>query len=323
MDDKTLFGFMVFTVVLLMSQAFVAPMMGSRRAAKQRLRQRIRTLGETVGGESHAAMVRKKRLQNLSRLERWLESLPLMERLTVFAAQAGSEKSAYRHLQQSALLALLCGLTVGWYTRDPLITLLLTLGAAYLPILVLMHKRRRRLQSFEEQLPDALSVVARSLKAGMPFSEALNMVSKEMKEPISKEFGQVFNELNFGGDLRSALLGLLARMPTVAVMAVVTAVLIQRETGGNLAEVVERISTLLRDRFRFQRSVRTLSAEGRGTAWVVSIMPFILAFITEMIKPGWISGLVSDPLGKELTIGAFMLMVVGIVWLKRLVNIDV
>jgi tight adherence protein B len=268
-------------------------------------------------------MVRKKRLQNLSRFERWLESRPMMERLGILASQAGIERPAYRIVQQSLLFALLCGLAAGWYTEDPLFALLLTMGAASLPLLRLMYRRRKRLQSFEEQLPEALSVVARSLKAGMPFSEAVNMVSKEMKEPISKEFGQVFIELNYGGDLRSALLGLLARMPTVAVMAVVTAVLIQRETGGNLAEVLERIATLLRERFRFQRSVRTLSAEGRGTAWVVAIMPFILAAVTEAMNPGWISDLVSDPLGKQLTISAFVLMVVGIVWLKRLVSIDV
>jgi tight adherence protein B len=149
------------------------------------------------------------------------------------------------------------------------------------------------------------------------------MVSNEMKEPVSKEFGQVFNELNFGGDLRSALLGLLVRIPSVAVMALVTAVLIQRETGGNLAEVLERIASLLRERFRFQRSVRTLSAEGRGTAWIVSIMPFLLAGMTETLNPGWVSNLVSDPFGQELAIGAFALLIVGIIWLKYLVSIDV
>jgi tight adherence protein B len=204
-----------------------------------------------------------------------------------------------------------------------LTALLLAAGGAYLPFFILMQRRRRRLQAFEEQLPNALSVVARSLKAGLPFSESLNMVSKEMKEPVSKEFGQVFNELNFGGDLRSALLGLLVRIPSVAVMAVVTAVLIQKETGGNLAEVLERIATLLRERFRFQRSVRTLTAEGRGTAWVVSIMPFLLAGITEFLNPGWVSNLVSDPFGQQLAIGAFVLLVLGIIWLKYLVSIDV
>jgi tight adherence protein B len=106
-------------------------------------------------------------------------------------------------------------------------------------------------------------------------------------------------------------------------MAVVSAVLIQRETGGNLAEVLERIAALLRERFRFQRRVRTLSAEGRGTAWVVSIMPFVLAAITELLKPGWITNLVSDPFGQQLVISAFVLMVIGIIWLKYLVSIDV
>lgn len=323
MDEKTLFGFMIFVVVLLMSQAFVAPIMGARRAAKQRLRQRIRSLGETVDGESHAALLRKRQLQALSRFERWLESLPIMERLATLSAQAGQEGPAYRIVLQSLLFAFATGLAVGWYTGEPLIALLLAAVAAYLPFLLLMHRRNRRIQLFEEQLPDALSVVARSLKAGMPFNEALNIVSKEMKAPVSKEFGQVFNELNYGGDLRSALLGLLVRMPTVAVMAAVTAVLIQRETGGNLAEVLERIANLLRNRFRFQRSVRTLSAEGRGTAWVVSIMPFLLAALAELMKPGWVTGLAKDPFGQQLIIVAFILMVVGIFWLKRLVNIDV
>lgn len=323
MNEATLFGLMIFIVVLLMSQAFVAPMMGSTRAAKRRLRQRIRSLGETADGGTHAALVRKKQWQNLSRFEQWLESLPMMEPVAILVVQAGLERPAHRIVQRSALFALSVGLLTGWYTGDLLTALLLATAAAYLPFFALMRRRRRRLQAFEEQLPNALSVIARSLKAGLPFSEALNVVSKEMKEPMSKEFGQVFNELNFGGDLRSALLGLLARMPNVAVMAVVTAVLIQRETGGNLAEVLERISALLRDRFRFQRSVRTLSAEGRGTAWVVSVMPFLLAAISELINPGWITSLVSDPIGQQLTIGAFVLMVAGILWLKYLVNIDV
>ncbi|MEJ2692315.1 MAG: type II secretion system F family protein [Candidatus Thiodiazotropha sp.] len=322
MDEKTLFGLMIFIVVLLMSQAFVAPIMGARRAARQRLRQRIRSLGETADGESHAASLRKKQLQALSRFERWLESLPMMDRLAALTSQAGLEQPAYRTLLHSALIALTTGLAAGWYMGEPLIALLLAAGAAYLPFLMLMTRRNKRLRLFEEQLPDALSVVTRSLKAGMPFSESLNMVCKEMKPPVSKEFGQVFNELNYGGDLRSALLGLLVRMPTVAVMAVVTAVLIQRETGGNLAEVLERIATLLRNRFRFQRSVRTLSAEGRGTAWVVSIMPFVLAAISELMKPGWFSSLAKDALGQQLIVVAFILMVIGIFWLKRLVNID-
>lgn len=314
---------MVFSVVLVMSQAFVAPLMGSRRSAKKRLRQRIQGLGDSLIGESHAVNVSKKRMQNLSPWEQRLEALPIMGRVATLITQAGQERPAYRVVLLSIVLALVTLVAVYLRTHHPVLSVLSALGASYLPFFFLMRRRRKRLQMFEEQLPDALSVAARSLRAGLPFSEALNMVALEMQDPINKEFEQVFGELNYGGDLRSALLGLLQRMPSISVMATVTAVLIQRDTGGNLAEVLDRISSLLRERFRFQRSVRTLTAEGRGTAWVVAIMPFALAAFTEIMKPGWVSELVNDPMGQQLTIGAFVLMLVGIYWLKRLVAIDV
>ncbi|MEH6824763.1 MAG: type II secretion system F family protein [Motiliproteus sp.] len=323
MDEKTLFALMVFTVVLLMSQAFATPMMGARRAAQKRLRERIKNLGDTATGESHAIRVRQKKLQNLSRFERWMESLPLMVPLAALVAQAGLERPAHRVVLLSLVLALLALTATGWWTQNLLLALLAAACAAFLPFFGLQRRRGKRLQLFEEQLPDALSVAARSLKAGLPFIEAIKMVSKEMKPPVSKEFEQVFGELNYGGDLRSTLLGLLERMPCIAVMAVVTAVLIQRDTGGNLAEVLERISGLIRQRFRFQRSVRTLTAEGRGTAWVVSIMPFGLAALTEAMNPGAVTGLVQDPTGQQLMIGAFVLMMIGILWLRHLTNIDV
>ncbi len=323
MDEKTLFALMVFTVVLLMSQSFVAPMMGARKAAKKRLRERIKNLGDTATGESHAVRVRQKKLQKLSRFERWMESLPMMAPLATLVAQAGLDRPAHRVVLQSIVFALLALTITGWWAQNLLLALLVAAGAAFLPFFGLQRRRGKRLQLFEEQLPDALSVVARSLKAGLPFIEALKMVSKEMKPPVSQEFEQLFGELNYGGNLRSALLGLLQRIPSVAVMAVVTAVLIQRDTGGNLAEVLERISGLIRQRFRFQRSVRTLTAEGRGTAWVVSIMPFGLAAFIEVMKPGWVTGLVNDPAGQQLMIGAFVLMLLGIFWLRRLTNIDV
>jgi tight adherence protein B len=192
-----------------------------------------------------------------------------------------------------------------------------------LPFVLVQRRRARRLSMFEEQLPDALTVAARSMRAGLPFTESLNIVATEMDEPVSTEFGRLYNELNYGGDVRSAFLSLLARMPTVAVMAVVSAVLIQRETGGNLAEVLDKISALIRQRFRFQRSVRTLTAEGRGTAWVVVAMPFVLAATVEFLRPGWVTDMIQDPQGQRMFLGAFVLMVIGILWLRQMVRIDV
>jgi tight adherence protein B len=220
-------------------------------------------------------------------------------------------------------LAAILGLLTYARTENLVFGLLVSVLAGLSPLLYVRMRRRRRLRDFEEQLPDALSVIARSLKAGLPFTESIKMVSTEMDGPVAEEFGRVFAELNYGGDVRSALFGLLERTPSVAVMAVVTAVLIERETGGNLADVLDRIGNLIRQRFRFQRSVRTLTSEGRSTAWVASVAPFAVAAIVELSKPGWITDFVADPTGEELFLGAFALMIIGIVWLKRLVNIDV
>jgi tight adherence protein B len=143
-----------------------------------------------------------------------------------------------------------------------------------------------------------------------------------MKEPAGKEFGIVFTEINYGGDARSALLGLLERVPSVAVMAMVTSVLIQRETGGNLAEVLDKLSGVVRERFRFQRSVRTLSADGRLSGWIMTLLPFFMAGLLTAINPDYIPMMTQDPTGRKLVMGAFGLLIAAS-WLRRIVNIDV
>lgn len=323
MTPEQIFGVMIFAVALLMSQAFVAPMMGSRRAAKNRLKQRIRDLSAGDQGSSHANLVRERYLQQLTPFQRRLESLPYMAGLRRQMSQAGMNFPAYRVLLAALLLPVLIMGVIYLYTGSLDFAFIGAILGAAMPFMYIKRRRANRLRQFEEQLPDALSVVARSLKAGLPFSESIKMVSTEMDGPVAEEFGRVFAELNYGGDVRSALFGLLERVPSIAVMAVVTAVLIERETGGNMADVLERIAGLIRQRFRFQRSVKTLTAEGRGTAWVVALMPFGLAAMMETLKPGWVTNMIADPAGRQLFIIAFVMMVVGILWLRKMVNIDV
>jgi tight adherence protein B len=323
MSDKALFLLMVFIVVLLLSQAFVSPLMGSSAQAKRRLRGRIRDLSAKNEEAQPVSLVRQKYLKKLSPLARKIESLPSLTPLNKLIEQAGYEYFAHQvllvGLGAGVVAAVIGGLVLGWGIPALLAGLL---GAA-LPFLFLQRRRLKRLAKFEEQLPDALAVMARSLQAGLPFSEAMNIVAQEMEEPVSQEFATVFTEINFGGNVRTALLGLLERMPTVAVMAVVSSIMIQRETGGNLAEVMDRIANLVRQRFRFQRSVRTLTAEGRMTAWVVSLMPFLLGGGMALLSPEWIENLTQNPAGRQMMIGAFIVMVVGILWIRRLIRIDV
>lgn len=323
MSDQTIFIAMIFAIGFLLAQSFVRPLMGSSRDAQRKLRERIRNLSADPAGERHVSLVRDRYLKDLSPLERGLLRLPGMGGLQALIDQAGSSQLPHRLVLTSLALAVaaggLAGALFGWGLGALLIGALA--GAA--PILLLRHKRAQRLARFEEQLPDALTVAARALRAGLPFNEALNLVSQEMHEPAAKEFGIVFTEINYGGDARAALLGLLERVPSVAVMAMVTTVLIQRETGGNLAEVLDKLAEMVRQRFRFQRSVRTLSAEGRLGAWILSLLPFVLAGILAVIAPDFLPMLTQDPLGRQLIMAAFGLIIVGILWLRRIVNIDV
>ena len=322
MSDQALFVLMIFIVALLMSQAFVSPLMGSSAQARRRLRGRIRDMAEEGAAQQHASLVRAKYLKHLSPLGQRLESLPGMDRLNNSIEQAGLGYFAHRFLLATLGLGIVAGAGVGVY-QNSLVQGLVAAGlGTALPFFWLQQRRLKRLAKFEEQLPDALSIVARSLQAGLPFSEAMHVVATEMAEPLSKEFGTVFTELNYGGDVRSALLGMLERMPTIAVMAMVSSILIQRETGGNLAEVLDRIGNLVRQRFRFQRTVKTLTAEGRMTAWVATAMPFVLAGLYEVMNPGYLEALTEDPGGRLLIFWAFGMMIVGVLWLRKMVRLD-
>ncbi|CRI64974.1 Type II secretion system protein [Thiocapsa sp. KS1] len=323
MSDQTLFIVMVFIVGFLMSQAFVRPLMGTGREARRRLRERIRDLSDDATGAEQVSLLRDRYLRDLSPFARALMKLPGMDGLQALIAQAGAEKPPHRVLILCVAMGVAAGMAAGTAFGWGLGALLIGLIGTALPILQLKTKRAKRIAKFEEQLPDALTVAARSLRAGLPFGEALKLVSQEMPEPVGKEFGIVFTEVNYGGDLRGALLGMLERVPSVAVMAMVTSVLIQRETGGNLAEVMDKLASVVRERFRFQRTVRTLSAEGRLSAWILISLPFLMAGAISAINPEYLPMLTKDPGGRSIVMAAFGFLVVGILWLRWIVRIDV
>jgi len=192
-----------------------------------------------------------------------------------------------------------------------------------LPFLKLRYNRNRRMAKLEEQLPDAVDVIRRALRAGHPFSAALKLVAEDLEQPIAKEFELTFGDLNYGNDVRRAMLGLLDRVPSVTMMSFVTAVLLQRETGGNLAEILEQISKVVRGRFKFFRKVRTMSAEGRMSAWVLALVPLVLFAAISMTQPNYLPALVHDELGRKLIVGAVVLGLIGTLWIRKLLRIEV
>jgi tight adherence protein B len=320
---ETVFLGMIAIAVFLLSQAFLVPTFGENRQARKRMQNRLREMARIGDSTGKTSLVRKKYLTELSPFQQRLESLPGMEHLGQMIEQAGKETPAHRLLLSSLVLGVITATAVMMLTNKWVVAIISGLVASAVPFLKLSKARANRLNKFEEQLPDALGMMSRGLKAGYPFSETLKLVSDDLVDPVAKEFEITFNDVNYGGDLRAALQGLLARIPSVTVMALVSAVMIQKETGGNLAELLDKLASVIRGRYKFQRKIKTLSAEGRLAAWVMSLFPFVLGGILSLINPDLMPMLIYDPTGQKLIIGAFVLMVIGIFWMQRIVRIDV
>ena len=323
LSDEAIFIGMVFVAVFLLVQSFIVPVFGENRRARKRLKKRLRSMEGMEHRTGQISLVRSKYLRELSPVERWLEALPGMQRLERLIEQAGRETLAYRVVLKALLLGGVAGLVFVYLLPHPVMALVVALLVGAYPFLRLSLDKSRRLTRFEEQLPDALIIMSRALRAGHPFADALRLVADEMPDPISTEFRTAFMEINYGGELRTALGGLLDRVQSVTVMVFVTSVLIQKDTGGNLAELLDGLASVIRDRFRFHRKVRTLSAQGKMAGWILSLMPFSLAAVLSVISPSFLPMLTEDPAGRQMIVIAFVLMVIGIVWIRQIVRVDV
>ncbi|WP_192036390.1 type II secretion system F family protein [Halomonas sp. YLGW01] len=320
-DEVIVIGMVAIAVFLLM-QSFLVPAFGENRQTRKRLKKRLRSMqGDRRPGQ--ISLVRRKYLRELSPLERALEALPGMEHIERLVEQAGKETPAYRIVLFSVCLGGMVGVAGVYLLPIPAMGVLIGLLVASVPFLRLRLARTRRLAKFEEQLPDALVIMARALRAGHPFSDAMHLVAEEMAEPLAGEFRTTFMEINYGGEVRTAMQGLLERVESVTVMVFVTSVLIQKETGGNLAELLDGLAKVIRERFRFHRNVRTLSAQGRMAAWILSLLPFGLAGVLSITSPDFIPMLTDNTTGRQLVMIAFVLIVIGILWMRKIVRIDV
>jgi tight adherence protein B len=318
-----IFIILVFATVVLLMQGLVVPVFGESAKTRKRLKKRMAEI-ESAGEEaSLSSLLRDKYLRRLSPLERRLESLPAMESVAVRIEQAGHKILAYRLV----LLSLAMGVTAlafSWiYFRTPVSTIAIALLVTYLPFMKINMDRVKRMQAFEEQLPDAIDTMKRALKAGHPLGATLKLVADEMDDPVAGEFELTFGDINYGNDVRRAMLGLLSRVPSVTVMALVTSILVQKETGGNLAEILEKISEVIRGRFRFQRKVKTYSAEGRMSAWVLAMVPLVLFVTLWFTTPDYLPVMLEDPRGQKMIAYGCVCAVVGILWFRKILRIEV
>jgi len=201
--------------------------------------------------------------------------------------------------------------------------ILIGLAIASLPFVHVWWKRKKRFDAFLEELPDALDLVSRALSAGHAFSEALNMVSTEMPDPIATEFRKTYEEQNLGLSIKLALENLTQRMPLLDLRMCVTAVLIQRETGGNLSEILEKVSHTIRERFRIMGDLKTLTTSSRMSAWLLCGLPIFVALAVTVMNPDYMSVLWKDPRGHYLIAAAMFLQISGMLIVRKILNIKI
>src|SRR5262249_6105307 len=224
-------------------------------------------------------------------------------------------------LLASIFVFLIVMLLVTSETSSQLAGVAVGVGAAFLPLLYVRHVARRRLAAFEQQFPEAADLMARALRAGHAFTTALQMVADEVPDPVGPEFRLLFEQQNYGMSLADALKEFAARIPILDARFFVTAVLTQRETGGNLAEVLDNLASVIRERFKVKRQVRAVTAHGRITGWILACLPPALAFILSLVSPDFMAPLFSDPLGVKMLAVGCTLQVIGMLTIRKLVNI--
>jgi tight adherence protein B len=322
-NGMMIFVAMIFVTVFLLMQGLVVPVFGESAKARKRLLKKLNQIQTATEGDAYSSILREKYLRRLSPWERYLERLPAMEALAANIEQAGQKYLAYRVTLLSVALAVVAAFIAWTTTRTMIVPVVAAMIGAYLPFMLISQQRAKRMAKIEEQIPDAIDTMTRALRAGHPFNATLRMVAEDLDEPIAGEFELTFGDINYGNDLRRAMLGLLSRVPSVTMMALVTSVLVQKETGGNLAEILNQISGVVRGRFKLHRKVKTLTAEGRMSAWILALVPLVLFAVISVTTPDYLPVLIEDPRGHNMIIYGMISGILGILWIRRILRIEV
>ena len=320
-----LIPFLVFLFALfLVLGAFLLATQGSD-AKRARLQKR---LAEALLHSSHTEdveiiLARNELMSEIPVLNRILVDVQGALHLKRMLDQADLHITPSKLVMFSVMAGMLAAMSIGVITQSIVMMIVVGLMTATLPFLYVLFKRRQRLNMFLELLPDALDLVSRALSAGHAFSEALHMVATEMPEPICAEFQKTYEEQNLGLSLKLALENLSQRMPLLDLKICVTAIMIQRETGGNLAEILEKVAYTIRERFRIMGDLKTLTTSSRMSAWLLCGLPIAVSLVITVMNPEYMSVLWTDPRGHVLIAVALGMQLTGMLIVRKILNIKI
>ena len=272
---------------------------------------------------SKAKLFKNREEGPLPALDRMVSESKRGSALGEWIVQSGVKTSVSAVLLASLASGAVVGFLLMMALRTPIAFLIGGLVGCVIPFMVLNFKRTRRLRKFEEEFPEALDLIARALKAGHAFVTGLKMVADEMHDPIGPEFRKTFDEQNFGLPLKESLENLTHRVPSLDVRFFATAVLIQRETGGNLSEILENLGHVVRERFKILRQVRVHTAHGRMTGYVLLALPVFLCVALSFINPDHMNLLFKERMGHILLLTALVMQTIGYFWIRQVVKIEV
>ena len=317
-------GVVVFTFLLVLAiviGAYWAFVLRPEQLAERAVRSRLKTEGSQ---KLRVTLVKaRERMSGIGSLDATLSRTgDALEPLSELLAQSGLKMTLGTLILASIFSALAAMAVVSRYVPSGLAMLGAGLLAAFLPYLFVKQVAKKRIAVFEEQFPEAIDLIARALRAGHALPTALQMVSEEIANPVGGEFRLLFDQQNFGMSLPDALKAFGSRIPLIDARFFVTAVLTQREMGGNLSEVLDKLSSVIRDRFKVKRQVRAVSAHGRITGAVLMALPPVTATVLFVLSPQHIRLLTDDPLGVQMVVMGVALQIIGIFWIRRILNLE-
>ena len=294
-------------------------------APEQQVQRRLKSVqrSEFAQTEFETDLRKEDLLSGVPWLHRLLARLDVAARLRLLMHQAGMERTVGSLLM--VCLFSWIGTACLLYLRFRSVGLAAGLGAAVipLPLLYVLNARSRRFLQFDEQIPDAIDMLVSALRAGHSFMSAIGFMGQESREPLSGEFRKCFEEQNYGVDLRTALLNLGARIPVQDLQIFIAAVLIQKESGGKLAEILEKVAQTSRERYRLRKQVRVHTAQGRMTGWILSLVPIALGFAMYLVHPEGISVLWTNPTGIKLLYTAGIMNLLGALVIRKIIRIRI
>ena len=287
--------------------------------------KRIATRLEALAGEAitQASIERARQPSRMPRLNALLGATSFGQRMQRFVTASAMAVSPAELIVMSVALGAFGMFLPGLLGKPPIFGGALALGLAVLPWWRVASRRRTRIERIERQFPEALDLMGRAMRAGHAFPSAVKMVADEMADPMGRDFRILFDEMNYGVPTNEALVHLAARVPVPDVSYFVVAVMIQRESGGNLAELLDKISTIVRERLKLLGEVRTLSAEGKLSAIILTALPFGVALVVNLVNPEFMQVLWTDPMGQRMVGVAIFMMLVGIMWMRSIIRIRV